>query len=71
MPARSVQILRIKRAKHTVPWCNSDMQPLFVIRILTVSNADGSYGAYDPSTAPNGPYQCGSIGREVTELSIW
>ena len=48
MPARSEQILRIQRAKHTVPWCNSEMQPLCVIKILTVSNADGLYGAYDP-----------------------
>ena len=71
MLARSVQILQIERAKHTVPWCNSEMQPLSVIRILTVSNADGLYGAYDPSTALNGPYQCGSIGREVSQLSIW
>ena len=72
MPARSVQILRIVGAKHTVPWCISEMQPLCVIRILTASNADGLYGAYDPSTALNGPsYQCGSIGREVTQLSIW
>ena len=71
MLARSVQILQIERAKHTVPWYNSEMQPFRVIRILTVSDADGFYGAYDPSTAPNGPYQCGSIGREVTELSIW
>ena len=71
MLARSVQILQIERAKHTVLWCNSEMQPLSVIRILTVSNADGLYGAYDPSTALNGPYQCGSIGREVSQLSIW
>jgi len=71
MTARSVQILWIVRAKHTVPWCNSEIQPLCVIKILTVSNADGLYGAYNPSTALNGPYQCGSIGREVTQLSIW
>lgn len=68
MPARSVQILWIVRANQTVPWCNSEN---VIVKILTVSNADGLYVAYDPTTALNGPYQCGSIGREVTQLSIW
>ena len=37
--------------QHTVPWCHNEMRPLHVLRIRTVSNADGLYGAYDPSSA--------------------
>ena len=37
--------------QHTVPWCHNEMRALHVLRIRTVSNSDGLYGAYDPSSA--------------------
>ena len=37
--------------QHTVPWCHNEMHALYVLRIRTVSNYDGLYGAYDPSTS--------------------
>ena len=37
--------------QHTVPWCHNEMRALHVLRIRTVSNSDGFYGAYDPSTS--------------------
>ena len=49
---------------HTVPLCSNEMYASYVLRICTVNNADGFYGAYDPSTVLNGPLQCGSIGHD-------
>lgn len=37
--------------QHTVPWCHNSMHALYVLRIPTVNNSDGLYGAYHPSTA--------------------
>ena len=49
---------------HTVPLCSNEMYASYVLRICTVNNADGFYGAYDTSTVLNGPLQCGSIGHD-------
>ena len=50
---RSVSIKHTDRTnkQHTVPWCHNEMHAPYVLRIRTVSNSDGLYGAYDPSTA--------------------
>ena len=34
---------------------HNEIHAPYVLRIRTVSNADGLYGVYDPSTALNGP----------------
>ena len=58
LPSQYDQALNIPL---TVPWCNNEMHASYVPRIRAVSNADGLYGAYDPSPVLNGPKQCSSI----------
>ena len=46
----------------------SEMHSRHVLRIRTVSNADRLYGAYDPSTALNGPYRWTVLDQDAMSL---
>ena len=50
---RSVLIKQTDRTnrQRTVPWCHNEMHTPYLLGIRTVSNSDGLYEAYDPSTA--------------------